>query len=518
MALKITITDAGRAEVINATNTGTAPVEITQVGLGSGQYLPNPTQTALVSEIKRVSTIAGNIVNPDTIHVTVKDETEDNYDVSEFGLYTASGTLFAVYSEVGGPFIQKTAQSTLLLAVDIILGTLDATSLTFGDTSFANPPASSTVFGVVRLMESQQDTSETNALTRGAWGLGKILPIADADLATESGFYSMPVFLGAANSPMTGQSGSLLVVKGGADTNYISQIWTHSNDTDSNRQFIRHKKGAGPWSPWDEMATQAFVNSRVGNAVAGSKNVSEIDGNGVLEITPADGKYVTLQGTGTGNHTITGFGDQCPIGYELSLHIPRVNANTGQPTNMLGWFVQFVHTAEGDGLDMSLNARQSGLSTLYTYQAYPNATDNFGNLCALHETLKFFYAGSGRWKLIAMPESFYSQISPVEGINRTASGKQDIFAQKTSLSNVTTLIGGGIYGTLNNNWEFPAQFTDRATTTVTEITGVGGCWGVRSSTGAPSNTAFQWQLFRFDATGNTPTASLTATGRWKPNV
>lgn len=153
MALQITITDAGRAEIINATNTGTAPVEITEVGLGTGQYTPNPTQTALTGELKRLNTISGQVVSPDTIHVTVKDEGNDEYDVAEFGLYTASGTLFAVYSQTSGPFIQKSAQSILLLSVDVILGTLDATNLTFGDTSFANPPASETVAGVVMLAD-----------------------------------------------------------------------------------------------------------------------------------------------------------------------------------------------------------------------------------------------------------------------------------------------------------------------------------------------------------------------------
>jgi hypothetical protein len=132
MSIQITITDAGRAEIINAANTGTAPVTITQVGLGSGQYTPTAGQTALQTEIKRLSTIAGEIVADDTIHVTIKDESNDAYNVSEFGLFTDSGTLFAVYSQSSGPFVQKAAASTLLLAVDVILGTLDATNITPG--------------------------------------------------------------------------------------------------------------------------------------------------------------------------------------------------------------------------------------------------------------------------------------------------------------------------------------------------------------------------------------------------
>ncbi len=166
--ITITITDAGRQEVINAANDGTAPVTISEVGVGTGQYAPDPTQTALQAETKRLSTIAGEVVAADTIHVTIKDETNDDYDVSEFGLYTDSGTLFAVYSVAsGGPIMQKAAASALLLAVDIVLSTLDATNVAFGDTSFANPPASETVAGVVELAdaaETQAGTDNTRAV------------------------------------------------------------------------------------------------------------------------------------------------------------------------------------------------------------------------------------------------------------------------------------------------------------------------------------------------------------------
>ncbi len=162
--LQITITDAGRAEIINATNTGTDPVLIAEVGMGSGKYAPDPTQTTLTAETKRLSTISGVAVSPDTIHVTIRDETADAYNVSEIGLYTAAGTLFAVYSDPVNDFLQKTAGSTLLLSVDIVLGTLDATAITFGDTSFANPPASETVLGVAELATQAEVDAGTDDL------------------------------------------------------------------------------------------------------------------------------------------------------------------------------------------------------------------------------------------------------------------------------------------------------------------------------------------------------------------
>ena len=165
MPLQIIITDAGRAEVINADNTGTGPVTIAEIGLGTGQYTPTTSQTAMAAETKRLNTIAGEVVASDTIHVTVKDEGNDAYTVNEIGLYTDSGTLFAVYSDPSAPIAQKAAASSLLLAVDIILGTLDANSLTFGDTSFALPPASETVAGVA-MVATQSETDEGDVDTK----------------------------------------------------------------------------------------------------------------------------------------------------------------------------------------------------------------------------------------------------------------------------------------------------------------------------------------------------------------
>jgi len=159
-ALNIIITDAGRAEHINAQNTGAGPLEITEVRLGSGQYSlddTNKTQTALVSPIKSLTTLAGEAVADDTLHFTIKDESSDAYHVGEFGLFTASGTLYAVYSQPAdqGWIIEKAAPSTLLLAVDVILESLNATDLTFGSLEFLNPPASHEIPGVVKLATTE---------------------------------------------------------------------------------------------------------------------------------------------------------------------------------------------------------------------------------------------------------------------------------------------------------------------------------------------------------------------------
>ncbi|WP_421865128.1 phage tail protein [Motiliproteus sp.] len=156
--LNITITDAGRAELINAVNTGTDPVVLAEAGLGTGEYTPTTGQTALVAEHKRVNTIAGAVVADDILHVTVRDESTDAYDVREIGLYTDNGTLFAVYSQSGN-ILQKAAGSAMLMAFDIALDTLDANSLTFGDLVFVNPPATESTQGVAKIA-TQQKTND----------------------------------------------------------------------------------------------------------------------------------------------------------------------------------------------------------------------------------------------------------------------------------------------------------------------------------------------------------------------
>ena len=167
MALLITITNAGRAEIINAQNTGTEKVTITAVALGTGQYTPSKTQSALQAEVKRVGSIAGQAVAADTIHVMAMDESTAAYNVGEFGLISDKGTLIAVYSQLpaAGWIIQKAATSTLLLATDIILESLDTSVIEFGDITFINPPATASVAGVTKLVNTLTSTDTTSALT-----------------------------------------------------------------------------------------------------------------------------------------------------------------------------------------------------------------------------------------------------------------------------------------------------------------------------------------------------------------
>lgn len=153
--LIFTITDAGRQEIINVSNTGTEKVEIKFVGIGDMYYITTPDQTEIGGEIKRITGIGGTVISPDTIHVSAKDDSKDEYVVHTVGLYTDKGTLFAVYSRKE-PIINKSASTVMLISSDITFKSLDTANITFGDVVFINPPASESVVGVSRFATAEE--------------------------------------------------------------------------------------------------------------------------------------------------------------------------------------------------------------------------------------------------------------------------------------------------------------------------------------------------------------------------
>ncbi|HFW4337921.1 TPA: phage tail protein [Salmonella enterica subsp. enterica serovar Mississippi] len=153
--LIFTITDAGRQAIINASNTGTEKVEIKSVGIGSSYYITSPEQTDIHDEIKRITSIGGAVISPDTIHVSAKYNSPDEYVVHTVGLYTDKNILFAVYSR-RMPIINKSSATVMLISSDITFKSLDTANITFGDVVFINPPASESVVGVSRFATAEE--------------------------------------------------------------------------------------------------------------------------------------------------------------------------------------------------------------------------------------------------------------------------------------------------------------------------------------------------------------------------
>lgn len=146
-ALIFTLTNAGRARLIDASAGGTSAVRITAAGITDRAFVVSPTLTALPGELKRVATVAGVAIDDTTVHLTIRDDTADAYDARGIALYLDDGTLFAVYGQPD-PIFGKSPVSSFYLAADLKFLPGQAAQVQFGATSFLLPPASATTMGV----------------------------------------------------------------------------------------------------------------------------------------------------------------------------------------------------------------------------------------------------------------------------------------------------------------------------------------------------------------------------------
>lgn len=166
-ALTFILTTAGKNAIVNANNTGTNPITIAKVGIGSASWTPTIAATSLNTEIKKITTIGGAAVADDTIHVTASDTTSDVYTVREIGLFTSDNTLVAVYSQAD-PIITKGAATVALIAADLVITGIPAGSITVGDVGFDYPQATESVKGVAELAttgEAQAGTDDERIIT-----------------------------------------------------------------------------------------------------------------------------------------------------------------------------------------------------------------------------------------------------------------------------------------------------------------------------------------------------------------
>lgn len=166
--MNIVLTNAGLQKIINAEQTGTAPVVISQIAFGSGQYNANASQIALQNEIKRLPVISGGTDNEHSIHVAAQDTSSDSYSVYEFGLFLSDGTLFAVYSQTGTPILQKTISSVAQFECGISLQDVNVESISFGDVSFSYPYATQENAGIAEIAtdaEAQAGTDTNRIIT-----------------------------------------------------------------------------------------------------------------------------------------------------------------------------------------------------------------------------------------------------------------------------------------------------------------------------------------------------------------
>ncbi len=179
-ALTLTMTTAGLGRFTAAQASDDIDLTIATVGLTASAFVVAPTLTALPGEFRRIATIAGSAIGDNLVHMIVRDEAALAYDVRGFGLFLQDGTLFAVYGQAT-PIAGKSVASTLLLALDIAFPTSDITQLTFGDTNFLNPIATSETKGVVELATlPEAEAGDTTRATTGAVVKAMIATAIDA--------------------------------------------------------------------------------------------------------------------------------------------------------------------------------------------------------------------------------------------------------------------------------------------------------------------------------------------------
>lgn len=269
MASSMLITSAGLREVVNAEHDGTAPIKLTQIAFGTGKYVPSAERTSLEAEFKRFDAISGGAVGDNVLHVSARDASSETYVVYEIGLFTESGTLFAVCSDEM-PLIQKSARSQALLSIDMAVVGFSAESIVLGDTNFLNPPATTTTAGVVYLASDsdiEEGTSISKVVTAKALknALDSIefqATIQDVDLNSckTPGVYHCKGQI--QNIPPGYEQGTLFVTRN-ADGMVLQQYWTQTR-----KMWMRQLEGtsATEWKRYGNNFTASTTDLTAGSS------------------------------------------------------------------------------------------------------------------------------------------------------------------------------------------------------------------------------------------------------------
>lgn len=180
--LTLIITRAGMAKFTAAQLTTGLDLTIASVGLTDQPILAAPTLEALPGEFRRLTMVSGKQVGDAVVHLTMRDDAEVGYTARGFGLFLPDGTLFAAYGQNDALF-QKSPRATFLSAIDIAFPTGNIDRLTFGNTDFLNPPATTEVKGVVELATEDEAIAGTDMQRPAPVGITtKLLKASEARL------------------------------------------------------------------------------------------------------------------------------------------------------------------------------------------------------------------------------------------------------------------------------------------------------------------------------------------------
>lgn len=350
--LQLTITNAGRNALVNAQNTGSAAVVVTQIGVSATHYAGSlTTLTAIPAEVKRLATFGGSVVADDTFHLSIRDESPDIYSLRLFGLYLGDGSLFAVYSQAG-VILEKSAAAIMLLAVDVVLTALGTTALTFGSTEFLNPPATTTVQGVVELATPAETIAGADAVRAvtplglwqafSTWAAGFAAAIHNHDAsAIISGVLQVGRIPALGMEKITGLAGALVLKANLIDPNFSGNVSLPPTT------LFRREGGAEGGQLILERPDTSAIN---GNIIIDSavNSIRFLEANGSNR-----GVYIDLVGAPAGgNGQIWHSGNFNPADKAAAIHSHDWAQVTGKPNVAIQYAdARFadVHVNRGDG-------------------------------------------------------------------------------------------------------------------------------------------------------------------------
>jgi hypothetical protein len=228
---KIKLTTAGKAALVDANNIGTDALTITTLELGSSFYKPTGNETGLAALIKPLATFGGTPADNAIIHLSIRDESTDVYNLGEIGLRTGTGVLLGIVSSEEGLITSKGANDILLVAADLAFTEGDISNITFGEASFMYQPGTPEKAGIFELATIDEvDAATPNKVIDAANFQSAITRRSSSDidldnankLATSAAIYALAQLITANNSAIG--SINALLQSDNADLDKLQEI------------------------------------------------------------------------------------------------------------------------------------------------------------------------------------------------------------------------------------------------------------------------------------------------------
>lgn len=158
--LPLIMTSAGIAAAIAADGQG-LQANISEIALGSGSWTPDANATELNSEIKRLTSFGASVIAPDKLHVTIRDDSDDVYELREIGLYLDSGELLAIHAQ-DTVIVSKSVDAKVLLTAVIPITSVPPSSVTINGNEFDYNPATEEVRGIAEIATQAETDAGTD--------------------------------------------------------------------------------------------------------------------------------------------------------------------------------------------------------------------------------------------------------------------------------------------------------------------------------------------------------------------